>query len=204
MWVDYRISIVHLFELCRLSNKLHLMEEDEGPEVSSTGIKGDHLVHNQSPDFHSARPPLELDTSSPSKQPTAARVANGADGEVVAAAGAAPVPRSDVRATEAIKGLPTAEAAMVREVSLLDLNSPQFWHELRRLKLKCWHDLQFQSPGHLLIYSSPVALKELLTICASRNAHYELKDPSKQFLNDANELYQTMSSLYVAAAECVG
>lgn len=50
--------------------------------------------------------------------------------------------------------------------SLLDLNSPQFWHELRRLKLKCWHDLQFQSPGHLLIFSSPIALNELLMICA--------------------------------------
>ena len=41
------------------------------------------------------------------------------------------------------------------ERSLLGLGSPHRWHESRRLKLRCWQDLQVQSPGFLFILPTP-------------------------------------------------
>ena len=41
------------------------------------------------------------------------------------------------------------------------LGSPQRWHESRLWKLRCWHDLQFQSPG-LLIFAACIKIKGIV------------------------------------------
>ncbi|RRT81820.1 hypothetical protein B296_00002075 [Ensete ventricosum] len=71
------------------------------------------------------------------------------------------------------------------ERSLLGLESPHRWHESRRLKLRCWQDLQVQSPGFLFILPTPTLQDSQQT---QTRTHF--KDKNRQTPKSWKHLHQ--------------